>query len=141
MVLKIRKNKKSYTILDIYRAYNKINENVPYLRYKRILDEFNKVVKDEILERSQLFKMPYGLGSICIVKYKTSKEEGKKIYHLNEHSNGYKYRLYWTKIPKTFSKRYMYQIQFVRDNKRHLAQLIFNKQDYININDIQVYKM
>ena len=155
MVLKIRKNKKSYTILDIYRAYNKINENVQYLRYKRILDEFNKVVKDEILERSQLFKMPYGLGSICIVKYKpksytpkslsvdykTSKEEGKKIYHLNEHSNGYKYRLYWTKIPRTFPKRYMYQIQFVRDNKRHLAQLIFNKQDYININDIQVYKM
>lgn len=99
--------------------------------------------------------MPYGLGSICIVKYKpksytpkslsidykTSKEEGKKIYHLNEHSNGYKYRLYWTKIPRTFPKRYMYQIQFVRDNKRHLAQLIFNKQDYININDIQVYKM
>lgn len=99
--------------------------------------------------------MPYGLGSICIVKYKPksytskslsvdykiSKEEGKKIYHLNEHSNGYKYRLYWTKIPRTFPKRYMYQIQFVRDNKRHLAQLIFNKQDYININDIQVYKM
>lgn len=155
MVLKIRKNKKSYTISDIYRAYNKINNNVPYLRYKRILDEFNKVVKDEILGRSQLFKMPYGLGSVCIVKYKpksytpkslsvdykTSKEEGKKIYHLNEHSNGYKYRLYWTKIPRTFPKRYMYQIQFVRDNKRHLAQLIFNKQDYININDIQVYKM
>ena len=75
------------------------------------------------------------------IDYKTSKEEGKKIYHLNEHSNGYKYRLYWTKIPRTFPKRYMYQIQFVRDNKRHLAQLIFNKQDYININDIQVYKM
>lgn len=155
MVLKIRKNKKSYTILDIYRAYNKINENVPYSRYKRILDEFNKVVKDEILERSQLFKMPYWLGSVCIVKYKpksytdkslsvdykSSKQEGKKIYHLNEHSNGYKYRLYWTKIPRTFSNRYMYQIQLVRENKRHLAQLIFNKQDYININDIQVYKM
>ncbi|QOR57507.1 topoisomerase [uncultured phage cr124_1] len=29
----------------------------------------------------------------------------------------------------------------VRENKRHLAQLIFNKQDYINIDDIQIYKM
>jgi len=29
----------------------------------------------------------------------------------------------------------------VRDNKRYLAQLIFNKHDYINIDDIQVYKM
>ena len=156
MVLKIRKNKKSYTIADIYRDYIKKNDvELNYARYKRIIDEFNKVVKEEILERSQPFKMPYGLGTICIVKYKpksysdqslstdykSTKEVGKRVYHLNEHSNGYKYRLYWTKIPRTFPKRYMYQIQFVRDNKRHLAQLIFNKQDYININDIQLYKV
>lgn len=99
--------------------------------------------------------MPYGLGVVCIVKYKpksytdqslsvdykSSKEEGKRIYHLNEHSNGYKYRLYWSKVPKIFSARYKYQLCMVRENKRHLAQLIFNKQDYINIDDIQVYKM
>nr|DAG45344.1 MAG TPA: hypothetical protein [Caudoviricetes sp.]DAV24016.1 MAG TPA: hypothetical protein [Bacteriophage sp.] len=42
------------------------------------------------------------------VDYKSSKEEGKKIYHLNEHSNGYKYRLYWSKVPKIFSARYKY---------------------------------
>ena len=156
MVLKIRKNKKSYTIADMYRHYCKnINKDVSYVRYKSILDKFNKVVRDEILERSKAFKMPYGLGTICIVKYrpksysqkslsvdyKSSKEEGKKIYHLNEHSNGYKYRLFWSKIPKTFPSRYIYQLQLVRENKRHLAQLIFNKQDYININDIQIYKM
>ena len=156
MVLKIRKNKKSYTIADIYRDYIKNNDvELNYARYKRIIDEFNKVVKEEILERSQPFKMPYGLGVICIVKYrpksytdkslsvdyKSSKEEGKRIYHLNEHSNGYKYRLYWSKVPKIFSARYKYQLCMVRENKRHLAQLIFNKQDYINIDDIQVYKM
>jgi hypothetical protein len=71
MVLKIRKNKKSYTIADIYRDYIKKNDvELNYARYKRIIDEFNKVVKEEILERSQPFKMPYGLGTICIVKYK-----------------------------------------------------------------------
>nr|DAQ64950.1 MAG TPA: hypothetical protein [Bacteriophage sp.] len=42
------------------------------------------------------------------VDYKSSKEEGKRIYHLNEHSNGYKYRLYWSKVPKIFSARYKY---------------------------------
>lgn len=155
MVLKIRKNKHSYTLADIYRAYSKINGEVPYVRYKRIIDRFNEIIKEEVLEGSKPFKMPYGLGLICIVKYKpksytpkslsvdykSSKEEGKKIYHLNEHSNGYKYRLYWSKNPRTFPDRYKYQIQFVRENKRHLAQLIFNKQDYINIDDIQVYKM
>lgn len=156
MVLKIRKNKKSYTIADIYRDYIKKNDvELNYARYKRIIDEFNKVVKEEILERSQPFKMPYGLGTICIVKYKSksysdqslstdyksTKEVGKRVYHLNEHSNGYKYRLYWSKIPMVFSDRYKYQLCMVRENKRHLAQLIFNKQDYINIDDIQIYKM
>jgi hypothetical protein len=128
---------------------------VPYSRFKRILDEFNKTIKDEVLESSGSFKMPLGLGYVCIVKYKpksytakslskdykSSKEEGKTIYHLNEHSNGYKYRLYWSKTPRTFPARYKYQLLMVRENKRHLAQLIFNKHDYINVDDIQIYKM
>jgi hypothetical protein len=94
--------------------------------------------------------MPYGIGYLAIGKYepktytskslsidyKSSKEEGKIIYHLNEHSDGYKYRLYWSKIPKTFIDRYKYQLSLVRENKRYLAKLIFNKQDYKNINDI-----
>ena len=105
--------------------------------------------------RSEGFKMPFGLGFIQIgkykpktlssqslsVDYKASKEYGKHIYHLNEHSDGYKYRLYWSKIPRTFPDRYRYQLSLVRQNKRKLAQLIFNKQDYIDINDIQLYKV
>lgn len=108
-----------------------------------------------MLNRSEGFKMPSGLGYIQIVKYKpkalndkslsvdykSSKLYDKKIYHLNEHSSGYKYRLFWSKIPMTFTNRYKYTINFTRYNKRKLAQLIFNKQDYININDIQFYKM
>ena len=149
------RNKNSYTIRDMYKTYHKINKDVPYVRFKRILDECNKNILDIILNRSEVFKMPYGLGTICIVKYKpksysdqslstdykSTKEVGKRVYHLNEHSNGYKYRLYWSKIPRMFSDRYKYQLCMVRENKRHLAQLIFNKQDYINIDDIQIYKM
>jgi len=108
-----------------------------------------------VLNRSEGFKMPNGLGFIQVgkykpktltdkslsVDYKASKEYNKKIYHLNEHSSGYKYRLYWSKIPRTFPDRYRYQLCFVRSNKRKLAQLIFNKHDYIDINDIQLYKV
>jgi len=99
--------------------------------------------------------MPYGLGLIQVVKYrpknftdkslsvdyKASKEYNKKIYHLNEHSDGYKFRLYWSKIPRTFPDRYKYQLCLVRQNKRRLAKLIFNRHDYINIDDIQLYKV
>ena len=92
------KSKKSYTIKDMYRAYHKIDDTVSYVRFKRILDKFNQIILDALLMRSQLIKMPCGLGYICICKYKpkalnskslsvdykASAEYGKKIYHINE---------------------------------------------------------
>lgn len=154
---RIRKNKKSYTIYDMYKPF--VNENidveVSYSDFKTVLDSCNKFILETLQNSSEGFKMPYGLGYLIIVKYlpkeysdkslscdyKTSKQLNKKIYYLNEHSNGYKYRLYWSKLPKTFSDRYKYQLMFTRENKRNLAKLIFKHKDYINVNDIQIYKM
>ena len=150
------RNKQSATIRDMYAQYHKDNKNdVSYNTFKTILNEFNSELKNCLLESSEGFKMPFGLGYVQIVKYKpksytkkslsidykSSAQYGKIIYNLNEHSNGYKYRLYWSKIPQTFPDRYKYQLQLVRQNKRHLAQLIFNHKDYINVDDIQIYKM
>ena len=146
------KNKQSVTFRDMYRT---MPVEVDYGLYKRILDEMCIVILEHVLNASEGFKMPYGLGFIQIgkyrpknldseslsVDYKTSNELGKRISHLNEHSDGYKYRLYWSKIPRTFPDRYKYQLKLVRQNKRKLAQLIFNKTDYIDINDIQLYKV
>lgn len=135
--------------------YRTMPIEVDYELYKRILDEMCRIILDTVLNSSDGFKMPYGLGFMQVgkyrpktlsgeslsVDYKASREYDKRIYHLNEHSNGYKYRLYWSKIPRTFPDRYKYQLCFVRQNKRRLAQLIFNKQDYLDINDIQLYKV
>lgn len=146
------KNKKSITFRDMYET---LPVDIDYSLYKRVLDEMCNVILNCIMNSAEGFKMPFGLGFIQIgkykpkylnekslsVDYKASKEYNKKIYHLNEHSDGYKYRLYWSKIPRTFPDRYKYSLSLVRQNKRKLAQLIFNKQDYINIDDIQIYKM
>ena len=146
------RNKNSYTFRDMYKT---MPIDVDYSVYKRVLDEMCNVILEHVLDASEGFKMPYGLGLIQIVKYqpkslnskslsvdyKASKEYNKKIYHLNEHSDGNKFRLYWSKIPRTFPDRYKYQLSLVRQNKRRLAQLIFNKHDYINIDDIQLYKV
>ena len=135
--------------------YNMLPIDVDYDTYKRILVEMCTVILEYVLNRSEGFKMPFGLGFIQVgkyrpksltasslsVDYKASKEYNKTIYHLNEHSDGYKYRLFWSKIPRTFPSRYKYQLGLVRENKRRLAQLIFNKHDYIEINDIQLYKV
>lgn len=157
MDLKIRKNKQSYTTIDMYNYYlsKNIDSKVSYVRFKRIIDEMYKIILDHIQNRSECFKMPCGLGFVMIIKYKPksyntkslsvdykqTQIQNKRIYHLNEHSNGYKYRLFWSKQPYTFADRYKYQLSFVRENKRRLAKLIFNRQDYIDINDIQIYKM
>lgn len=144
--------KQSYTFRDMYKN---MPVDVPYELYKRILDEMCKTILEHVLMRSEGFKMPYGLGFIQIgkykpkqlndnslsVDYKASKDYSKRILHLNEHSDGYKYRLYWSKLPRTFPDRYKYQLSLVRQNKRKLAQLIFDKHDYIDINDIQLYKV
>lgn len=135
--------------------YKTLPIEVDYGLYKRVLDEMCKVILERVLERSDGFKMPYGLGFIQVGKYRPktmtthslsvdysmSKLYNKRIYHLNEHSDGYKFRLYWSKIPRTFPDRYKYQLSLVRQNKRKLAQLIFNKHDYLDINDIQLYKV
>ena len=146
------KSKKSSTFTDMYKT---LPIDVDYGVYKRVLEVMCKTILNHVLMRSEGFKMPYGLGFIQVGKYRpknldkdslsvdyaTSKQFDKTIYHLNEHSDGYKYRLYWSKIPRTFPDRYKYQLSLVRENKRLLAQLIFNKQDYIDINDIQLYKV
>lgn len=149
---KTMRNKQSLTFRDMYKE---MPIEVDYGLYKRILEEMCNVILQHVLNGSEGFKMPYGLGFIQIgkyrpktyspeslsVDYKASKKIGKRIYHLNEHSDMYKFRLYWSKLPQTFPDRYKYQLSLVRDNKRKLAQLIFNKHDYIDIDDIQLYKM
>ena len=58
----------------------------------------------------------------------------KLIYHLNEHSNYYKFRYYWSKIEMLIPNRSKYQFVASRANKRELAQIIKNNErDYQTI--------
>ena len=150
---KIRNRKQSYTTYDIYNNYDK-KDQIPYSTFRNIVDKLNDSILS-VLQNGQNYKLPCSLGTVQIVKYKPkeynkhslsidfneSKKLYKRIYHLNEHSNGYKYRLYWSKQPFSFTNRYKYQLCFTRANKRQLAQLIFNNKDYLDINDIQLYNM
>lgn len=150
---KIRNRKQSYTTYDIYNNYDK-RDQVHYSTFRNIVDKMNDSILS-VLQNGQNYKLPCSLGTVQIVKYKPkeynkhslsidfneSKKLDKRIYHLNEHSNGYKYRLYWSKQPFSFTNRYKYQLCFTRANKRQLAQLIFNNKDYLDINDIQLYNM
>jgi len=55
------KSKKSVTFRDMYRT---MPVEVDYSLYKRILDEMCNIILEYVFERSEGFKMPYGLGFI-----------------------------------------------------------------------------
>ena len=142
-------DKKSYTLPDFYKEYKlEYSDNIQYKLFKAILEDFNKGLRDLLLIGSEELILPYNLGKVQVVKYlpktykskslsinfKLSNELGKKVYYLNEHSGGYKFRLFWSKLDCNGKRKYRYRLNFVRANKRLLASLIINnKKDYIEL--------
>ena len=144
---------KAYTIKDFYNYYlSYISDNplynIDYKTYRSILTDYFKFIRDEIIEEGKEFKMPCRLGTLFIIKHKpkqwnkrslridyhSSKIYNKMLFHLNEHSDGYKYRFYWKKsdVPLPFKSRY--QLIATRHNKRRLAQIVKNREvDYVII--------
>lgn len=144
---------KSYTIKDFYESYNNFIEgnelyNIDYKIYRKIVTDYFKYIYNRIIEQSAEFRLPCRLGSLCIVKhlpkhydskslrvdFKATNELHKTIFHLNEHSNGYKFRFYWNKKESLVTNKTKYQLVATRFNKRRLAQIIKNNEhDYITI--------
>ena len=132
-----------YTLKDIYVFYrNGVDNNrvydLEYSEYVNITTDFYKMMMDHVLLKAGTFYMPFGLGDIHVIKvklkldnidykqlnWKKTKEGGKIVYHLNEHSSGYKYLFQWDKVRSRIKKLYIYRFQLTRSNKRRLAQLI-----------------
>ena len=150
-VMSSRKNKKSYTGIDFYEAYLDYVKDDPrayisYTIFRSIINDYFKFIRDEILEYSKEFKLPGKLGYIYIrkrkiieyspnhmmVDFKATKDYGKTIYHMNEHSDGYNYRFVWKKRSVFVRNSTMYEMVFTRTNKRRLAKIIKTKaKDYI----------
>jgi hypothetical protein len=135
----------SYVLKDMYADYiNDKEENSPYnisyTEYVNIIRDHTKMVMDNILDKAQSFKMPYRLGTIRIVKLDSSlsrkrrysldfsltQKYGKPIYHLNEHSGGYKYMFKWDKADAYVKHKSFYRFIPTRTNKRKLAYNIKN---------------
>lgn len=144
---------KSYTISDFYQHYiNNIDKetiyDIGYQKYRAVVEEYFKYIVTEVIENSKEFKLPYRLGTLCIVKrqpknfdnkslrmdYHESKLQNKVVYFINEHSNYFKYRFHWSKKDSLITNKTKYQFIATRANKRRLAQIIKNNEhDYIEI--------
>ena len=145
---------KSYTGKDFYRSYiDYVSDNplyqVDYKTFRGIINDYFKYLRDELIENGKEIKLPCRLGTLSIVKHKPkeysgrslridyaeSKKYNKVIYHLNDHTGGYKYRFYWNKHNMLTKNKTMYQLIMTRDNKRYLAQILKNRvRDYVEGN-------
>lgn len=145
---------KSYTGKDFYKSYiDYVGDNllyqVEYRVFRDIINDYFKYLRDELIENGKEIKLPCRLGTLSIVKHKPkeysgrslridyaeSKKYNKVIYHLNDHTGGYKYRFYWNKHNMLTKNKTMYQLIMTRDNKRHLAQILKNRvRDYVEGN-------
>jgi hypothetical protein len=141
-----------YTIPDMYKEYiGRVDSETPYdvsySVYKEITTRYFKKVANHLFEGGN-FKIPYQLGILQIIKKKIyvssqvkyassidwqkTVKYGKKIIHLNEHSNGYKYLFMWDKAGAKRVNISKYRFVPTRQLKRYLAQLIKSgKKDYI----------
>jgi hypothetical protein len=147
------KIKDPYTYIDMYKEYIKDKpENSPYyVEYSffvELCNYFYKRAMEKLLYENQPFVFPFSLGTLTILKIKVKSSDirtmpidwkntvkyGKTIYHLNEHSRGFKYIFSWKKIDKKFENKYFYRLVMTRDNKRDLARIIkTNKCDYFEM--------
>jgi len=140
-----------YWLKHMYEAYWEqclLDETqyVSFTVFKALWLEYQQYIIQKVLYDGLTFVFPYQLGELYIEKYKLktkvkhvdfymTKQLGKTVYHTNEHSDGYKYAVRWSKyIFANVKNIEKYRFKFVRFNQRLLAKLIKSGgYDYIEL--------
>ena len=104
--------------------------------YCQILKLANQKIMKRIIEDSVEFIIPYGLGRLRVRKKKMTrivtslvnwvetKKQGKKVYWINEHSDGYLMKFYWDKYLAAISNISLYKFVATKSNRQHLSATI-----------------
>lgn len=131
-----------YVMKDMYQYYMRDIEkgspyDIPYSTYVKLCSEFYKAIA-EVVKEGGLYIMPYRMGELSVIKkrpkkldfasmsldWKATSELGKQVFHINDHTNYYKYRFHWKKQEAYFSNKGKYRMVFTRTHKRDLAKKI-----------------
>lgn len=134
-----------------YRTVSKENYNrfcienpeikITFEKWKEVLYTYMELYTEYILETGEKTKIPYGFGGLSINKKKSkktkewngktyinlpvdwvkTKKEGKVIYNLNHHTEGYRFRWVWFKEYCHFYQSDLYTFKPCRELSRKLA--------------------
>jgi len=133
--------------------------DVDRLEFCKIINAFNKYIMELVFEGHQV-KLPEKMGTLSIkgkkietefdeelgritnqaidygetnklwAKCPECEEKRQVIYHLNEHSDGNRYKFFWSKERMIVENKIFYTMLFTRGNKRHLSSLIKSGKSY-----------
>lgn len=129
-----------YGVKDIYKYYKGVTnkeDRLPYSIASKILKDANKAIADAVMMGNEI-ELGDSTGRLLIKKRKINfsssnrlkvdwgrtKKTGIKVYHLNEHRNGYNYRWFWKKTKIKNST--LYSFIACRRNKRTLSHILKN---------------
>jgi len=123
--------------------------------FRRIIYTANQKIVDYLLETGEIIKMPFGLGTLIINKYKPVKErltaagnivsnysidwketnaQGKYVYHLNPHTEGYKYYFMWDWHIARIKCAFIWKFEMCRMHSRKLTAMLQERgAEYKNI--------
>jgi hypothetical protein len=83
------------------------NVDLSYKECKEIIEHSNKIIADVIQDEVDGFKLPFGFGYVCPMKYeatypainwKESERIGKTVYHTNMHTEGFSVKIQWFRV-------------------------------------------
>lgn len=146
---KPKKIRDSYTLDDIYESYNNTISSsakkgtwyeVDKKKFKAICRDFNIGLSNIVIDQGGEIELGYRMSLMRIQKRKIkrynykglkinwqkTKEYGKWIFHLNEHTNGYRYHWYWFKKGMVIKNKSLWRFVPTRTNCRHLASILNN---------------
>lgn len=130
-------------------VYNKFCSTYPevkisFEKWKEVLQICNGLIRQVVLETGDKFKFPWGLGTLVITKKKTkdtktykgvvynnlpidwqkTKKYGKYYFHLNSHTDGYRYRWKWFSSEARFAHSSIWYFKASRIASRELKSYL-----------------
>lgn len=151
---------KPKNIRDSYKLYKQENNSVVDLStYVKLCNEFNKFIIEKTLDGEEV-TLPCRMGYLHIrgrkqvikfdrngnvqglapdwVKTKKlwdnnveAKDRKQIVYHTNEHSNGVRYKFFWSKHNVFLLNKALYSLRLSRANKRAIYKKIKDGKEYL----------
>lgn len=157
----MRNSDELVTTMDTYKLYKKRAKVIRFTRkeYSTLVGNFMKFLFQQLLDGEEIF-LPFYLGRLYVMGYKVharitkdgevrdlapswmktlklweknpeAKKQRKIVYCTNEHSDGYRYHMVWSKTSSKLKHKRLYSFVLCRKNKRALHARIMAGQEYL----------